>query len=449
VRGDGGHVWVGDVRSLALLEAFHASVEAARSPDGATAAEVRARVDRRVAGESELLVDPGFFHALRAAVPRVAGVRARLKRGRERNEMTRFRYDVVLDVGPAAAAAPAVPVREAPADAAGFAALLAARPPAVRVADVLNARVSGALAACRALDAAGAPEGAPDGAPTAAGLRALDATAAGVDPEALHGLDADYDVEVCFASSGAPDRFDALFRHRRLGPAAPAADAAPAVAPGRPTANRPARGRAASGGPAEWRRYLRERLPEYMVPSLFVELAALPLTPNGKVDRRALRPPAPIAPAPGAPAPSAGAAAAPAASAAPAAAVRPAGGAAPPAAGPTPAAGVEDAVAAVWRELLGVAEVDVDANIFDLGANSLLAVQAGRRVAERLGRTVPLVTLFQYPTVRRLAAHLGADAAPAAGDAAPAATAADRRDGGGRLDASERRRLARNRLVAD
>jgi natural product biosynthesis luciferase-like monooxygenase protein len=116
--GDGGHVWVGDVRSLALLEAFHVWAELARSPDDAGAGAVRARVDRRVAGEAELAVDPAFFHALRAEVPRVAGVRARLKRGRDRNEMTRFRYDVVLDVGAArtgmlegAAGAPAVPAQ--------------------------------------------------------------------------------------------------------------------------------------------------------------------------------------------------------------------------------------------------------------------------------------------------------------------------------------------------
>jgi acyl carrier protein len=239
------------------------------------------------------------------------------------------------------------------------------------------------------------------------------------------------------------------------------------------------RGRPAARGASEWRRHLRERLPEYMVPSLFVELPALPLTPNGKIDRRALRVPTGGVPAGEVPTGGVPAGRVPAADGRPvhaAPAVAPAPVRAEALLPATAGAAVEEAIAGVWRELLGVADVAPDANIFDLGANSLLAVQAGRRIADRLGRSVPLVTLFQYPTVRRLAAHLAAGAtvtpppvaAPALVPAllpvpvpAPALTAApalgastdaaDDRAGAAdrRLDASERRRLARNRLLAE
>src|SRR5205823_3325680 len=61
-----------------------------------TRAQLRARVQSHVSQERELLVDPAFFHALRRPIPRIRRVEIQLKRGRHLNEMTRFRYDVVL-----------------------------------------------------------------------------------------------------------------------------------------------------------------------------------------------------------------------------------------------------------------------------------------------------------------------------------------------------------------
>ena len=68
---------------------------------------------------------------------------------------------------------------------------------------------------------------------------------------------------------------------------------------------------------------------------------------------------------------------------------------------------LEREIAAIWRELLGVAEVGTDENFFELGGHSLLLVQAQGRLQERFGPAVTLVELFKYPTVRSLAAFLG------------------------------------------
>ena len=97
---DGGCVWVGDVRSLPLLDAFHASVQLARAEPGITLEQLRRRIDRAKAQEKELLLDPAFFHALCGHLPRLDRVDVRLKRGRHHNELTRFRYDATLRVGP-------------------------------------------------------------------------------------------------------------------------------------------------------------------------------------------------------------------------------------------------------------------------------------------------------------------------------------------------------------
>ncbi|NHZ38551.1 phosphopantetheine-binding protein, partial [Massilia rubra] len=112
----------------------------------------------------------------------------------------------------------------------------------------------------------------------------------------------------------------------------------------------------------------------YMVPGAFVTLAALPLTPNGKLDRKAL------------PAPD-GAALALACYAAPQGAT-------------------EQALSAIWQELLGVERVGREDHFFDLGGHSLLAVQLASRVRQRMGAELPLRTLFARPLLRELAGSL-------------------------------------------
>ncbi|UFP93830.1 amino acid adenylation domain-containing protein [Gloeobacter morelensis MG652769] len=118
------------------------------------------------------------------------------------------------------------------------------------------------------------------------------------------------------------------------------------------------------------RQYLRERLPQYMVPSAFVYLAALPLTPNGKVDRTAL----------------------------------------PPSAGRqqldpdvVPRTPLEQQIAAIWAQVLGVEAVGRHDNFFDLGGHSLLATQVRSRLREELQVELSLRPLFETPTVAGLA----------------------------------------------
>ncbi|HEU4420930.1 MAG TPA: amino acid adenylation domain-containing protein [Pilimelia sp.] len=120
-------------------------------------------------------------------------------------------------------------------------------------------------------------------------------------------------------------------------------------------------------------RRLREILPDYLVPATLVLLDALPLTPNGKVDRRAL------------PAPTWQARA----------------GAHP--AGRVPSDPVERAVAAIWQEVLGVAEVGADDDFFDLGGHSLLGARLLARLRAYFHTDVPIRSLFEAPTVAGMA----------------------------------------------
>jgi acyl carrier protein len=129
---------------------------------------------------------------------------------------------------------------------------------------------------------------------------------------------------------------------------------------------------AAPPTPDELREHLRPVLPEYMIPSAFVPLAALPLTGNGKLDRAAL--PAPAA--------------------------------APRATEAEPRTDVEATIAAIWAELLGVDDVELDQDFFSAGGHSLLLTQLAVRVRQALGVELPLRTLFDSPSVRGVAATI-------------------------------------------
>ncbi|MFC4048016.1 condensation domain-containing protein, partial [Dactylosporangium siamense] len=120
---------------------------------------------------------------------------------------------------------------------------------------------------------------------------------------------------------------------------------------------------------------MRERLPQYMVPAVFVELTALPRTANGKVDLAAL-------PAPGG--------------------VRP--GATGVFVGPrTP---VEELLCGIWADVLGVDRAGVHDDFFELGGHSLLATQVVSRVRLVFGVELPVEVMFDTPTIADLAAAI-------------------------------------------
>lgn len=120
---------------------------------------------------------------------------------------------------------------------------------------------------------------------------------------------------------------------------------------------------------------LKQHLPEFMVPSLFVFLDVLPLSPNGKVDRKAL-------PRPGTAALSHKAHAA-------------------------PRKGLERDLSRIWQAVLQAEQVGMHDNFFEIGGTSLLCIQVQKRIREELGREIALTDIFEYPTLAELARFLG------------------------------------------
>ena len=100
----GGTVFVGDVRSLPLLPAYHASVQFHRAEDGVTRGELAERVHRQIEREEELVVDPKFFSDLPRSLASIVGSEIRPRSYPVVNELTKFRYDVFLQIGTAVSA---------------------------------------------------------------------------------------------------------------------------------------------------------------------------------------------------------------------------------------------------------------------------------------------------------------------------------------------------------
>jgi amino acid adenylation domain-containing protein len=368
----GGAVFLGDLRSLPQLPALAAGIELVRDA-ATTVGELRERVERRQRGEQEFLIDPALFPVL---ARRLGGsVAIELKRGVHHNELTRFRYDVVLRPQPTTAPA----LSEQPFAALGSLPALRrflheARAPVV-VRDVPNARLTGEWALVERLARA-------DAAAPVADLLAPPPSPDGIEPEDLYALaDAlDCDIAIGFAASGRPQACDVIAVRRAPGAGPsflplplPDADPRPLAAYVNALAE-PSRRLALSDA---LRQHLRERLPDYMIPATFVWLEALPLTPHGKLNRRALPAPDPERNDPGR-------------------------AYAPP---QTP---LERQIAAVWSEVLGITGFGIDANFFNVGGHSLLATQVVSRLSDQINLDIPLRLMFEQPTIRGFAAAAAA-----------------------------------------
>jgi non-ribosomal peptide synthetase component F len=369
---------VDDVRSLALLQAFHTSVELERAPSLLSTAHLKQRVQKRVSREQELVIDPAFFVALQQELPQISHVKVHLKRGRHHNELTRFRYDVTLyiehDVQPVA-----LPCWDWQKERLSLddvrQTLLDTRPEAVGITNVPNARLLPVVQAQTLLTQPGRPE-------TVGELRNVQQEvepAQGVDPEEWWALSDElpYKVDVLCSNGETKDEYTVLLRHRTasqkvyLATDPDRSRENDGRLPWQAYANNPLQEKLTHRLIPELRRYLKEKLSEYMIPSAFVLVDTWPLTPTGKLDRRALPPLHQVTP-------------------------ELEGGFV------APRTQTEKKLAEIWSQVLGLEQVGIHDNFFDLGGDSILSVRVIAR-ANKANIRLNTQQLFQHQTVSDLA----------------------------------------------
>jgi amino acid adenylation domain-containing protein/non-ribosomal peptide synthase protein (TIGR01720 family) len=371
----GGSIFIGDVRNLALLKAFHLSVQLHQASDDLPVAHLLQRVQKRIAQEQELILNPGFFSGFKRQFPNISSVQVQPKHGKFCNELTMFRYDVILRVGQETG-------QIYPPTMNGWIdwqqqelTLKSARqlleetqPEALGFRRVPNARLNSEMKALELLSL--------DSAPQTAGqlkevLQSLDPES-GINPEALSELahELQYSVEISWLNGSPDGSYDAIF-YKAIAPSFSQTSAFSRKALNA-FANNPLQGKANRELVPQLRDYLQEKLPEYMVPAVFVMLESLPLTPNGKVDRKAL-------PAPDRDRPELEEAFA------------------------APSTAIEKILAEIWAQVLGLEQVGIDDNFFELGGDSILSIQVISK-ANQAGFRITPKQLFQHQTIAQLAA---------------------------------------------
>ncbi|MEU3993029.1 amino acid adenylation domain-containing protein [Streptomyces platensis] len=393
LTGDGA-VFVGDLRNLALLDTFHTDVELSRATAKLPVGRLRGRIARQSRQEQELLVHPEFFTALRHERPSVRNVDVQLRRGRYDNELTRYRYDAVLHVGEPAADGSADLVTLDWPDSGGLdevrRRLDEEHLDALAVLGVPNARLAAVNLKREQLrdrdgeeivgelirDAEFDPDAAVD---PEQWWQLGEATGRTVTVEWMpHETDGSYAVLISRTGT------------HRLAWERPV--------PGDPEGltNHPAFNRAGAELVRELRRYLKDRVPDYMIPSAFMPLRALPVGVNGKLDRAALPPVVDQGDVDGASA--------------------------------EPTTPTEHTLAELWAEVLGVDDVGVHTNFFELGGDSIHTIHVVAKARQRALEFAPQM-IFQHGTIAALAAALD-ELAAAADTPAPETSAASGEDAG-------------------
>jgi acyl-CoA synthetase (AMP-forming)/AMP-acid ligase II len=373
--GPKGHVAIDHVRSLPLLDVFHATAAIAIADDAMSAADLGRHVRDAISSEQDLILDPQFFVDF-AATSDVISRCTVLLDGR-RDDPVRFCYDVVLHVGPSESSQPPPVQLEWSHDRLTAATLsshlVTADAGCVVVCDIPDGDLAGPILATGACI---------DGVrPHAAGeLREMmERKHPGLTRAILNDIadECGYALTLMPAPTTAgPGRLDAVFTRAGVDPLVVGMRSADSETP---RYNEPSRGLLASLLLPELRADIERTLPDYMAPSQFVVLPELPTRPNGKPDHGAL--PIPVSRAPSR-----------------------------TATYQAPADALEEQLVDVWREVIGQDEIGVDDDFFvELGGHSLLAARLAGRLRSVLAIDVPLQLVFDSPTVASMAAALRHD----------------------------------------
>ena len=378
----GGVIFIGDVKDLRLLNAFHTSVQLYNASPSLEISQLKNRVRQAIMQEEELFVDPAFFYALKKHQPSVTYVRTELKHGLHHNELTKFRYDVMLHINDGPTTAPDTPCINFKDfhDSEFEQSIMGNRDTIMKIEGIVDARKRADLELVKLLDTL------PDTALVSRLKEKLSKSIGNaMDPESIWNVSNEYFIRISCAGNSTFSAYNVLLRRKEAGnqDLNRGEDNAlieweqPVINQEKPWkfyANNPLQNKFSRKLTPMLREFISEKLPDYMMPSTFVMLEELPLTTRGKINRTGL---------------------------------------------PAPdrirmeteefvdaKTDTEKILSKIWSEILGVEQVGVHDNFFELGGDSILSIQIIAR-ANQAGLKLTPKDLFTNQTICGLAASAG------------------------------------------
>ncbi|MEH2348458.1 MAG: amino acid adenylation domain-containing protein [Nostoc sp.] len=371
-----GKIFIGDVRNLHLLKAFHTAVEFHRAPDELLIKDLRQQIQKSIETEGELLIDPDFFIALKQRFPRISHLQIQLQRGYAQTEMSRFRYNVILHLDQVDTPVTSPQWLDWQSEELNLETiekiLTTQQPDLLGIKNIPNARLTSEMMLLEEIVQL-------DG--NVADIKAvISQVKPGIEPEAFRSLAGNFPYTPFIQYNPTEfSNYDVVFQRNISGevtlPRFTQGENLQ-LKPWQDYANQPLQHRTNQVDSillAEWRDFLGKTLPDYMIPSHFTILEQLPLTPNGKVDYKAL---------------------------------------------PTPDTGVsetdielpvtstEKLLAELWAKLLKYEAIARQDNFFNLGGHSLLATQLIARIRDKFKVELPLRKIFEFPILTELAHYI-------------------------------------------
>jgi thioesterase domain-containing protein/SAM-dependent methyltransferase len=377
-----GFIFIGDVRHYDLLGTFHTSVQLYQANDTLTVRQLKQQIQRHQEHEKELLLSPYFFLSLAQQYASICHVQVQPKYGQAENELTKFRYDAVLQVGHPAR------FTESERDVRGHSVALQSEivwhdwrklEPNLNAIEsllesdvpfglrhVLNPRLQAERYAQAWLK---------DAKPTATVAdyrhRLGQQPKAGISLNQLRklALSHGWQAEASWLNVMSDGEFEVVFS--RSSQPAQFTKRSPGIERSG-YASMPVQKNLAAELIPHLQAYLKEKLPDYMLPDAFVLLDEFPLTPNGKIDRSKLPEPD-------------------------------RSGLVTSSELVSPQTPTEEFLAMLWGEVLGLEQVGRYDNFFELGGHSLLATQLVARIRDVFKVDLSLRRLFERPTLTAVA----------------------------------------------
>ena len=381
VLAPGGSLFLGDNRSLPLLNYFHSSVAFFQADDNTDRETFKSQVRRIASKENELVLEPTFFVNLTETFPNLGRVEIHLKESNNDNELTKYRYDVILHKSSLSTNNLVEAVwsdwETANLELNDLGERIIKSSGAIGWGAIPNLRLIKDEAILQWMEEK-------DEVNSIASLREIIDKIKNnikeninlkqaIDPADLYALgrEIDYQVTISYSPEFSPIYFDVCFspktNGKRYSPVMPITSFSRAKTVNSYSID-PLKGRLTKVLSENIKQLVREKLPEYMRPAAFVLLESFPITNSGKLDRDAL--PAPereqkittkseVQPT-------------------------------------TP---TQTKLCDIWKNVLGIDNISVTDDFFHLGGHSLLATKLVSRIREEFNLALPLRKVFEYPTI--------------------------------------------------